>query len=79
MIPLDELLDFERAWPRWSGRKDEAIRARFAVPPARYFQILHRALDSRDAVELDPLLVGRLRRRRDIAATESERRRGMAS
>jgi len=29
MTPTCELLDFEEAWPRCSGRKDEAIRARF--------------------------------------------------
>jgi len=39
-IEVTELLDFEEQWPRWSARKDEAIRARFGVTPARYFQIL---------------------------------------
>lgn len=39
-IKMAELLDFEEQWPRWSGRKDEAIRARFGVSPARYFQVL---------------------------------------
>ncbi|WP_292694141.1 MULTISPECIES: DUF3263 domain-containing protein [unclassified Microbacterium] len=46
-IEVTELLDFEEQWPRWSARKDEAIRARFGVTPARYFQILNRAIDTR--------------------------------
>ncbi|ODT37082.1 MAG: hypothetical protein BGO45_10515 [Microbacterium sp. 71-36] len=69
-----ELLDFEEQWPRWSGRKDEAIRARFGIPPARYFQILNRVIDTREALELRPMLVRRLRRRRDAGAAEQRRR-----
>lgn len=69
-----ELLDFEEQWPRWSGRKDEAIRARFDITPARYFQILHRAIDTREALESRPMLVRRLRRRRDAGAAEQRRR-----
>lgn len=26
---MTELLDFEEQWPKWSGRKDDAIRAHF--------------------------------------------------
>ncbi len=76
MIPTRELLDFEEAWPRWSGRKDEAIRARFDVTPARYFQILHRTIDTPEALAERPLLVHRLRRRRDAAMQEQRRRAG---
>lgn len=70
-----ELLDFEERWPRWSGQKDEAIRARFGVPPARYFQLLLRAIDTAAALEARPMLVRRLRRVRDTAAEQTERRR----
>ncbi|MBN9210892.1 MAG: DUF3263 domain-containing protein [Microbacterium sp.] len=73
-IMTTELLDFEEQWPRWSGRKDEAIRARFGIPPARYFQILNRVIDTREALELRPMLVRRLRRRRDAGAAEQRRR-----
>ncbi|WP_394685319.1 DUF3263 domain-containing protein [uncultured Microbacterium sp.] len=76
MIPTRELLDFEEAWPRWSGRKDEAIRARFNVTPARYFQILHRTIDTSEALAERPLLVYRLRRVRDAAVQEQRRRAG---
>lgn len=73
-IPLNELLDFEEQWPRWSSRKDEAIRDRFGLPPARYFQLLLRELDTVEALEARPMLVRRLRRRRDSAAAENIRR-----
>lgn len=71
---LTELLDFEEQWPRWSGRKDEAIRARFHITPARYFQIILRAIDTAEALEARPMLVRRLRRRRDDAAAVQRRR-----
>lgn len=74
-IMLMELLDFEEQWPRWSSRKDEAIRARFGVPPARYFQVLLRAIDTTEALEARPMLVRRLRRVRDAAAAAATRRR----
>jgi hypothetical protein len=74
-IPMAELLDFEEQWPRWSGSKDEAIRARFAVTPARYFQLLHRTIDTAEALEANPMLVRRLRRRRDAGRAEQRRRR----
>jgi len=78
-IDTKELLDFEDAWPRWSGRKDEAIRARFAVPPARYFQVLNQRIDTAEALEANPMLVLRLRRRRDAAAAVQRRRHRSAA
>ena len=75
-IELTELLDFEEQWPRWSGRKDEAIRARFGISPARYFQLLLRALETREALDARPMLVRRLQRRRDRARAEQARRAG---
>lgn len=76
MIPTLDLLDFEEAWPRWCGRKDEAIRARFGITPARYFQLLHRAIDDADALAARPMLVLRLRRLSEAAAREQRRRAG---
>ncbi len=71
------LLDFEEQWPRWSGRKDEAIRARFGITPARYFQIVLRAIDTAEALQARPMLVRRLRRRRDAGAAVQRRRRAV--
>ncbi|WP_248240534.1 DUF3263 domain-containing protein [Microbacterium kunmingense] len=74
-IPVDELLAFEGAHPRHSGWKEEAIRARFEVPPARYYQLLDRAIDTREALELNPMLTHRLRRVREVRRAAREPRR----
>lgn len=60
-----DLLDFERDWRTHAGRKNQAIRDRFAVTPARYYQLLNRLLDRPEALAYDPLTVKRLRRRRE--------------
>jgi hypothetical protein len=59
------VLDFERNWPEHEGRKEQAIRQRFGISQARYYQLLNRTIDLRAASDYDPLLVLRLRRRRD--------------
>ena len=75
--PLDErargILDFERAWWKEPGRKERAIRERFDLSAARYYQLLNRLIDSPDALRYDPMLVRRLRRLR-----EARRRRRLA-
>lgn len=73
-IPIGELLAFEGAHPRHSGWKEEAIRARFEVPPARYYLLLDRAIDTREALQVDPLLTHRLRRLREARRAARERR-----
>lgn len=65
------LLDFERDWPAYEGRKVAAIRARFGFSASRYYELLNRIIDLPAARAYDPLTVGRLRRRRD----ERERQR----
>jgi hypothetical protein len=57
------LLDFEAAWTRHSGHKEEAIRARFGIPPARYYQLLHRAARDASGIEHDPLTARMVRER----------------
>ncbi|KZE91598.1 DUF3263 domain-containing protein [Microbacterium sp. TNHR37B] len=68
------ILDFEARWPRHSASKEEAIRSELAVTPARYYQLLGRLVDDRDALAHDPLLLHRLRRQRDrrVRATAAE-------
>lgn len=59
------VLDFERqAWKR-SGPKEAAIRADLGLSSTRYYQLLGELIDTPDAYEYDPLLVLRLRQRRD--------------
>jgi len=59
------MLDFERTTWRHPGAKEQAIRDAFGVSAARYYQHLGTLIDTRAALAYDPLLVGRLRRRRD--------------
>ncbi|WP_446724822.1 DUF3263 domain-containing protein [Microbacterium sp. CFBP 13617] len=49
--------------------------ARDSTPrPRRYFQLLHRSIDTAEALEAKPMLVRRLRRRRDAGRAETSRR-----
>ena len=59
------ILDFEAAWSRHAGAKEEAIRSELGLSPARYYQLLGRLMDAAAALEYDPMLVKRLRRLRD--------------
>jgi Protein of unknown function (DUF3263) len=75
LAPLDQrtrdLLDFERESWKLPAPKERAIRERFGFSPARYHQLLNRALESPAALAYDPMLVRRLLRIRD----ERRRRR----
>jgi hypothetical protein len=59
------ILDFERTWWTEPGPKEEAIRSRFGLSPARYYRVLGELMDSADADGYDPLVVRRLRRQRE--------------
>lgn len=59
-----DILDFERGWWRDPGPKERAIRERFGLSAARYYQLLGRLIDSPEALGYDPMLVKRLRRLR---------------
>ncbi len=60
-----EILEFERRC--WTVRmpKEAAVRGRFGVSAARYYQQLNRLIDHPEALRYDPMLVRRLRRLRD--------------
>jgi hypothetical protein len=68
-----DILEFEHRWWSVSGRKDVAVRTRFGISLARYYQLLNRLIDQPEALEHDPMLVQRLRRLR-----ETRRRRRFA-
>lgn len=59
-----EVLAFERQWWKYAGAKEQAIRDRFDMSAARYYQVLNVLIDQADALAADPLLVRRLRRLR---------------
>ena len=58
------ILEFERHWAQHAGAKEEAIRAEFSLPAARYYQLLNAVIDLPGAVRTDPMLVRRLQRAR---------------
>lgn len=59
------ILDFERSAFRIPGPKEAAIRETLAISSTRYYQLLGALIETRAAYEYDPLLVMRLRHRRD--------------
>lgn len=59
-----EILSFERQWWKYAGAKEQAIRELFDMSATRYYQVLNALIDRQDALELDPMLVKRLRRMR---------------
>lgn len=59
------VLDFERSsWQR-SGPKETYIRAELGMSSTRYYQVLNEIVDVPAAYDYDPLLILRLRQRRD--------------
>jgi hypothetical protein len=58
------ILAFERQWWKYAGAKEQAIRELFDMSPTRYYQLVNRLIDKREALETDPMLVKRLRRLR---------------
>jgi hypothetical protein len=59
------VLEFERSWWTQPGSKEVAIRTRLGLSPARYRQVLASLVDSEEADAYDPLVIRRLRRRRE--------------
>lgn len=60
---IPQMLAFEAAHTgEYSGRVGEKIRAQFGIPPARYFQLLGRAIATEEALRHDPVTTNRLRR-----------------
>lgn len=65
LTPMEQsILDFERAWWQSPGPKGDAIRAQLQISPSAYYRRLDTLIDHPAAMDLDPLLVRRLRRAR---------------
>jgi hypothetical protein len=60
-----EILLFERSWWKHPGAKQAAVRERFGLSSTRYHQIVNALLDQPEALEVDPVLINRLRRQRE--------------
>ncbi len=70
------ILAFERRWWRFAGAKEEAVRRELGLSPTAYYQHLSRLLDDPLALQVEPVLVERLRR---LRATRDRRRAGAGS
>lgn len=70
-----QLLAFAAANPSII-RAEEACRRELGLTPARYLVLLHRLIDTQQALDIDPLLTHRLRRIRESDAAEISRRLG---
>ena len=74
------VFDFERS-ARWKylGAKETAIRETFGISLTRYNQVLNRAIDTEEALRIDPVNTRRLRRLREYRqAQRSSRRLGFS-
>lgn len=71
------ILAFETQWWRAAGEKEQAIRDTFDMSAVRYYQILTRLLDDREALAAEPGLVKRLRRIRDSRRQGRAQQKGM--
>ncbi|MGO3362360.1 MAG: DUF3263 domain-containing protein [Corynebacterium sp.] len=60
-----DMLAFESRWWRDEGAKAEEIRRRFGVAPVRYYQQLNALIARPESLDVDPVLVRTLLRRRD--------------
>ncbi len=73
-----EILTFERQWWKYAGAKEQAVRELFDMSATRYYQVLNALIDGPHAMEVDPMLVKRLRRMRaSRQRSRSARRLGL--
>ena len=69
------ILAFERQWWKYAGAKEQAIREKFDMSSARYYQVLNALIDRPEALASDPPLVRRLRRLRASRQRQRQARR----
>lgn len=70
-----QILGFERAWWKYAGAKEQAVREKFGMSSTRYYQVLNALIDKPEALAADPLLVRRLRRLRSQRQRQRSARR----
>ncbi len=76
VISTADLLAFERTWlnrRQHDGAKAQAIKEAFGVSVTRYYQQLVAAIDTAEALALDPVTAGIIRRRRDSRMKQRRR------
>lgn len=73
VTPAD-LLAFEARWPHHTSAKGERIRSELGITPVRFYQLLHRFVMTREALEADPLTARRVRDQLHAAQERRSRR-----
>ncbi len=63
-VQEQQMLALERAWWKYAGAKEQAIKDLFGMSATRYYQVLNALIDTEEALAHDPMLVKRLRRLR---------------
>lgn len=69
-----QTLDLEQVWFRYPAAKEKAVRDQFGESSTQYAARLLALIERPEALEAEPVLVGRLRRLRD--ARRQARRAG---
>ena len=59
------IIEFERTSWQLPSSKEAAIRQRFGLSTSRYYQLRDNLLESREALQYDPLVIRRLLRLRN--------------
>lgn len=67
------MLEVESRRYKYAGAKEQDIRELFDMSATRYYAVLNRLLERDEALQVEPVLVGRLRRLR--ASRQSARTR----
>lgn len=73
MTPTD-LLAFEAMPPAFGPEKGERIRRELGMTPVRFYQLLHRFVVTREAMEADPITARRVREQLQEAQERRSRR-----
>lgn len=72
-----EVFEFERQWWKYNGAKESAVREKFHMSSVRYYQVLNFLIDQPAALEVDPMLVRRLLRLRQLRQEQRSARRAI--
>ena len=67
------ILAFESEWPSHTAAKEDAVRERLGMEPARFYQLLGRLVEDPAARAHSPMLIGRLERLREARAARRAR------
>lgn len=62
------VLDIEKRWWKYTSAKERVIKQQLGLNPTQYYLTLNALLDNPAAAAAEPMLVNRLRAKRELAA-----------